>query len=101
MEKGQKTEKGKVKSIQKTDEVGSPLLPQTKEIIEKKLSQDRIDALTTNLYKSINDTSQLIRDDLGDFTIYEIMDALLRVSHSYNKRFLDTQNKPQADESKG
>ena len=95
MEKGKKTEKGKVKSLAKTDDVGSPLLPKTKELIEAKFSQDRLEALTKNVFGVINDTSKEVE---GDFTIYEITDVLLKVAHSYNKRFLDNQNKPQVDE---
>jgi len=98
MEKGKAKAKkeNKLEAI-KTDEVGSPLLPQTKELMEQKLSQDRLEALTKNVFGAINETSKQVE---GDFTIYEIMDALLRVGHSYNKRFLDNQNKPQVDESK-
>lgn len=86
-----KAEKGKKLEAVKTDEVGSPLLPQTKELMEQKLSQDRLEALTKNVFGAINETSKQVE---GDFTIYEIMDVLLKVGHSYNKRFLDNQNKP-------
>lgn len=50
-----------------------------------KKSKERIDKLTQKIFSAINETADECE---GDFTIYEIQDVLLRISHSYNKRFL-------------
>lgn len=59
------------------------------EISEAEKSTARSAAIQTNIFKAIAETTKTTD---GDITIFEIMDALLRISHSYNKRFLDQQN---------
>lgn len=78
------------KEGQKNDEAGTPIIPVDPQTIEVAKSKKRMEALTRNVFESIGKTADEVE---GDFTIYEIMDVLLRVSHSYNKRFLDDQHK--------
>lgn len=61
----------------------------TPELSATEKSKVRIAALTTNVFKAISETSDNVE---GDITIFEITEALLVITRSYNKRFLDESN---------
>lgn len=77
----EKVEKGK----------GKEVIGQLKELpkTEKDHSKERMETLRVNILNSVESTI----GDSKEFTIYEIMDSLLKVTYSYNKRFLDAQFK--------
>ena len=60
-------------------------LPKT----EKDYSNERMESLRVKIFQSIEDTI----GDSKEYTFYEIMDSLLKIGYSYNKRFLDEQFK--------
>jgi hypothetical protein len=69
---------------------GKKVSPEERKQIETDKSKERIKRLADNVFKAIKETSEET-SDLGEFTVYEVNDVLLRVAHLYNKRFLDTQ----------
>lgn len=54
-------------------------------IVERKVK-------TEALAKSLINTIKTESEKHGDFTIHELTDVLVKILHSYNKRFLDADN---------
>lgn len=51
-------------------------------------SEERIKILTKNLYEAVNKSAEEME---GNVSFFELTDAFLRVSHSYNTRALKSQ----------
>ena len=81
--KDQKSKNGK--GVQKLNAVIGDKEGINTEVIK---SDARTKILVDNLYKAVNDSGDKIE---GNFTFYEINDAFLRVTHSYNQRALKSQ----------
>lgn len=69
-------------------------MPMEQEQIEMAKSKKRIELLTRAVMDAVKETSEQTESELGEFTLYEVNDVMLRIAHSYNKRFLDTQFMP-------
>lgn len=72
----------------KQNEVDSQVSGATKEPTPKESSQIRMEMLTKSIFEKVEEIST---GTGTPFTLYELNDVLLRVAHSFNKRFLDTQ----------
>lgn len=55
---------------------------------EKQKSQERMTALSTNIFAGITKT---VNETEGDFTFAEINEVLIRIQHSYNNKALTNQ----------
>lgn len=67
--------KNKVRNLKTTEKTKDP-------VVESKV---RMEALA----KAIFETCKEVTEKHGDFSIHELLDVMIKVQHSYNKRFLD------------
>lgn len=59
-------------------------------------SKERMLALEKAMYETINGTAKKV---VGDFTVFEIVDTMTKVMHSYNKLGLEQQHKDYGDDT--